>query len=84
MQEEAPALHKPVLLLREKTERQEAVDVGAVKIVGKDPTSIQQAVFELLNNHRAYRQMAEAENPFGDGQASQRILRIIKKYLSQK
>lgn len=84
VQEEAPALHKPVLLLREKTERQEAVDVGAVKIVGKDPTSIQQAVFELLNNHRAYRQMAEAENPFGDGQASQRILRIIKKYLSQK
>ena len=84
VQEEAPALHKPVLLLREKTERQEAVDVGAVKIVGKDPTSIQQAVFELLNNHRAYRQMAEAENPFGDGQASQRILRITKKYLSQK
>lgn len=84
VQEEAPALHKPVLLLREKTERQEAVDVGAVKIVGKDPTSIQQAVFELLNNHRAYRQMAEAENPFGDGQASQRILRIIKKYLNQK
>lgn len=84
VQEEAPALHKPVLLLREKTERQEAVEGGAVKIVGKDPTSIQQAVFELLNNHRVYRQMAAAENPFGDGQASQRILRIIKKYLSQK
>lgn len=84
MQEEAPALHKPVLLLREKTERQEAVDVGAVKVVGKDPTSIQQTVFELLNHPRVYRQMAEAANPFGDGQASQRILRIIEKYLEQK
>lgn len=84
IQEEAPALHKPVLLLREKTERQEAVDVGAVKVVGTDPTSIQQAVFELLNNHRAYKQMAGAENPFGDGHASERILTIIKKYLEQK
>lgn len=84
IQEEAPALHKPVLLLREKTERQEAVDVGAVKVVGTDPTSIQQAVFELLNNHRAYKQMAGAENPFGDGHASERILAIVKEYLEKK
>ena len=83
IQEEAPALHKPVLLLRDKTERQEAVDVGAVKIVGTDPTSIQQVVFELLNNHRVYKRMAEAANPFGDGEASKRILAIISQYLAK-
>ena len=84
IQEEAPALHKPVLLLREKTERQEAVDVGAVQIVGTDPTSIQQAVFELLNNSHAYQKMATAPNPFGDGHASDHILRIIEDYLKAK
>lgn len=84
IQEEAPALHKPVLLLREKTERQEAVDVGAVKIVGTDPTSIQQAVFELFNSHRAYKRMAEADNPFGDGHASERILKIVADYLAKR
>lgn len=84
IQEEAPALHKPVLLLRDKTERQEAVDVGSVKIVGTDPTTIQQTVFELLNDEKAYRQMEEAENPFGDGHASEKILTIIEKYLKQK
>ena len=83
IQEEAPALHKPVLLLRDKTERQEAVDVGAVKIVGTDPTSIQQVVFELLNNHRVYKRMADAANPFGDGEASKRILAIISQYLAK-
>lgn len=84
IQEEAPAIHKPVLLLREKTERQEAVDVGAVKIVGTDPTIIQQAVFSLLNNHRTYKKMDQAENPFGDGHASERILGIIEKYLNKR
>lgn len=84
IQEEAPALHKPVLLLRDKTERQEAVDVGAVQVVGTDPTSIQQAVFELLHNQRTYRRMAEAQNPFGDGHASEYILAITKKYLQNK
>lgn len=84
IQEEAPAIHTPVLLLREKTERQEAVDVGAVKIVGTDPTSIQQAVFSLLNNHRAYKKLDHAPNPFGDGHASERILEIIEEYLEEK
>lgn len=84
IQEEAPALHKPVLLLREKTERQEAVDVGAVQIIGTAPTSIQQAVFELLNNERAYQKMATAPNPFGDGHASAHILGIIEDYLKKK
>ncbi|WP_373841733.1 non-hydrolyzing UDP-N-acetylglucosamine 2-epimerase [Limosilactobacillus sp.] len=84
IQEEAPALHKPVLLLREKTERPEAVDLGIVRIVGTAPTTIQQAVFELLHNHRAYRKIANAPNPFGDGHASEQILKIIDQYLSQK
>jgi UDP-N-acetylglucosamine 2-epimerase (non-hydrolysing) len=84
IQEEAPALHKPVLLLREKTERPEAVDAGVVRIVGTDPTTIQQAVFELLHNHRAYRKIASAPNPFGDGHASEHILEIIDHYLSAK
>lgn len=84
IQEEAPAIHKPVVLLREKTERQEAVDVGAVKVVGTDPTSIQQAVFTLLNDRKAYKKMDQAENPFGDGHASERILDIIENYLDRK
>lgn len=84
IQEEAPALHKPVLLLRDNTERQEAVDVGAVQVVGTDPTSIQQAVFELLNHPHAYRRMANAENPFGDGHASEQILQITANYLAKK
>lgn len=84
IQEEAPALHKPVLLLREKTERQEAVEEGSVKIVGTNPTSIQQAIFELLHQTKIYRKMAEAPNPFGDGHASEKILQIIKDYLSKQ
>ncbi|MBA2913679.1 non-hydrolyzing UDP-N-acetylglucosamine 2-epimerase [Limosilactobacillus frumenti] len=84
IQEEAPALHKPVLLLREKTERQEAVEEGSVKIVGTNPTSIQQAVFELLHKPKIYRKMAEAPNPFGDGHASEKILQIIQDYLTHK
>ena len=84
LQEEAPALHRPVLLLRDETERQEAVSLGSVKIVGTDPTTIQQAVFELLNDEKKYRQMEQAEMPFGDGHASEKILNIIEKYLYQK
>lgn len=84
IQEEAPALHKPVLLLRDSTERQEAVDLGSVRLVGDDPTTIQQAIFELLNNEKVYRQMVSATNPFGDGHASERILTIIEKYLATK
>lgn len=84
IQEEAPALHKPVLLLRDSTERQEAVDLGSVRLVGDDPTTIQQAIFELLNNEKVYRQMVGAANPFGNGHASERILTIIEKYLAMK
>ena len=70
------------MLLREKTERQEAVDVGAVKLVG----TVQQATGCLLTfeQHIAYKKMDQAENPFGDGHASERILDIIENYLSKK
>ena len=84
LQEEAPALHRPLLLLRDETERQEAVSLGGVKIVGTDPTTIQQAVFELLNDEKKYRQMELAEAPFGDGHASEKILKIVENYLSQQ
>ncbi len=84
LQEEAPALHRPLLLFRDETERQEAVSLGGVKIVGTDPTTIQQAVFELLNDEKKYRQMELAEVLFGDGHASEKILKIVEKYLSQQ
>lgn len=82
--EEAPAMHKPVLLLRDKTERPEALIAGFAKVVGTDPTTIQQAAFELLHNKRTYKKMTSAPNPFGEGYAAERIVHLIKDYLSQK
>jgi UDP-N-acetylglucosamine 2-epimerase (non-hydrolysing) len=82
LQEEAPSLGKPVLVLRETTERPEAVSGGTAKLVGTDSAKIAATAAELLNNPAAYQQMANAINPFGDGQASERILSIATKYLS--
>ncbi len=82
LQEEAPSLGKPVLVLRETTERPEAVTGGTAQLVGTDSDKIAATAARLLNNPAAYQQMANAINPFGDGQASQRILSIAKKYLS--
>lgn len=82
LQEEAPSLGKPVLVLRETTERPEAIAGGTAKLVGTDSQKIAQAAAELLENPAAYQHMANAINPFGDGQASQRILAAVKKYLS--
>jgi UDP-N-acetylglucosamine 2-epimerase (non-hydrolysing) len=81
LQEEAPSLGKPVLVLRETTERPEAVSAGTAKLVGTDSNTITQAATELLSNPIAYDTMANAINPFGDGKASQRILEITKNYL---
>lgn len=78
LQEEAPALHRPLLLLRDETERQEAVSLGGVKIVGTDPTTIQQAVFELLNDEKKYRQMELAEVPLEMGTQAKRFLKLLK------
>lgn len=73
IQEEAPSLGKPVLVTRDTTERPEAVDAGAVKLVGTDEEKIVEETRLLLDNEEAYRRMAEAENPFGDGTACTQI-----------
>ena len=82
LQEEAPSLGKPVLVLRETTERPEAVDAGTAKLIGTDPQTIVNATAELLENEAVYQQMATAINPFGDGKASKRIVRLAKEYWS--
>ncbi len=81
IQEEAPALGKPVLVLRDTTERPEAITAGTAVLVGTDTDMIITKAVELLNNPTAYAQMANAVNPFGDGQAAQRIDKIITEYL---
>lgn len=73
IQEEAPSLGKPVLVLREKTERPEAVRAGTVRLVGTGTSRIVQAVTCLLTDHAAIRSMSKAVNPYGDGKACQRI-----------
>jgi len=78
IQEEAPALGKPVLVLRDTTERPEGLRAGTVRLVGTDPRRIIDAVSELLVDEIAYRRMAEAANPYGDGQASQRIIQALE------
>jgi UDP-N-acetylglucosamine 2-epimerase (non-hydrolysing) len=80
LQEEAPSLGKPVLVLRETTERPEAVAAGTAKLVGTASHSIAAAADELLTNPVAYETMANAINPFGDGHAAEYILQIVRKY----
>ncbi len=82
LQEEAPSLGKPVLVLRKTTERPEAVAAGTAKLVGTDPKEIVAAATELLSNSDAYEKMATAINPFGDGRAAERIFKIVEDYLS--
>jgi UDP-N-acetylglucosamine 2-epimerase (non-hydrolysing) len=77
IQEEAPSLGIPVLVLRNETERPEAVEAGTVKIVGTAGEKILQKTLLLLNNNEAYQKMAQANNPYGDGKASQRIINCI-------
>ena len=81
LQEEAPSLGKPVLVLRETTERPEAVEAGTAKLIGTKASKILAAATEILTNEVAYEKMAGAINPFGDGKASGRILEIVEKYL---
>jgi UDP-N-acetylglucosamine 2-epimerase (non-hydrolysing) len=77
IQEEAPALGIPVLVLRETTERPEAVDCGVVKLVGSDKLTIINETTKLLNNKEEYQKMAVGVSPYGDGTASKRILNIL-------
>ncbi|WKN29444.1 UDP-N-acetylglucosamine 2-epimerase (non-hydrolyzing) [Apilactobacillus kunkeei] len=78
VQEEAPSLGKPVLVLREATERPEGVDAGTLKLVGTDPEKISASIDQLLDDEEEYNKMATAENPYGDGTASKQILAAIK------
>jgi len=77
IQEEAPSLGKPVLVLRQVTERPEVVEAGAAKVVGLDPERIVHETIFLLENEEEYRKMASAPNPFGDGHAAERIVKIL-------
>lgn len=77
IQEEAPSLGKPVLVMRETTERPEAVSAGTVKLVGTDPDIITSSLHNLLDNEEDYRTMSQAHNPYGDGKACERILNVL-------
>lgn len=78
IQEEAPSLGKPVLVMRETTERPEAVTAGTVRLVGTDPRRIVEEVTRLLHDEEEYQAMSRAHNPYGDGQACGRILHALK------
>ncbi len=79
IQEEAPSLGKPVLVMRDTTERPEAVEAGTVKLVGTDVDRIVTGLTTLLQDEQAYKEMSFAHNPYGDGKACQRILDVLAK-----
>lgn len=78
VQEEAPSLGKPVLVMRNTTERPEAVEAGTVKLVGTDASAIVSSVTELLRDKKLYRRMSDTHNPYGDGQACERIIEALR------
>ena len=77
IQEEAPSLGKPVLVMRNKTERPEALAAGTVKLVGTDPNNIYMEAISLIDDENKYKKMSSATNPFGDGKAADRIVKIL-------
>jgi hypothetical protein len=81
IQEEAPSLGKPVLVTRETTERTEGLAAGTLKLVGTNPRVIFEEGNRLLGSEEAYREMAEAENPYGDGRAAERIVACLEHLL---
>jgi UDP-N-acetylglucosamine 2-epimerase (non-hydrolysing) len=84
VQEEAPSLGKPVLVLRETTERPEGVAAGVARLVGTDPKRIIEEVSRLMDTPRLYRKMVHAVNPYGDGQAAQRIVKVLAEVFGKK
>ncbi|EGM52306.1 UDP-N-acetylglucosamine 2-epimerase [Ligilactobacillus salivarius GJ-24] len=80
VQEEAPSLGKPVLVLRDKTERPEGVEAGTLKLVGTESEKVKKEMEELLDNDAEYQRIAQVKNPYGDGKASERILDAIAYY----
>jgi UDP-N-acetylglucosamine 2-epimerase (non-hydrolysing) len=83
IQESAPSLGKPVLVMREKTEREEGMTAGVSKLVGTDAKLIVSATRELLDDPRAYAAMTGKPNPYGDGTASKKIADVIANYLGK-
>lgn len=81
VQEEAPSLGKPVLVMRDTTERPEAVDAGTVKLVGTNKAAIVRETNYLLDNAEAFNTMSRAHNPYGDGKASERICSILRQHI---
>jgi len=81
IQEEAPALGKPVLVMRKVTERPEAIEAGTAKLVGTDAETIFREAARLIEDRDAYAQMAHAVNPFGDGHAAERIVKLLREQL---
>ncbi|MFQ5803851.1 MAG: non-hydrolyzing UDP-N-acetylglucosamine 2-epimerase [Candidatus Methylomirabilales bacterium] len=84
LQEEGPAVGKPVLILREETERPEGVEAGTARIVSRDPAVIVEETERLLHDPEAYRRMACAVSPYGDGHAAERIVQIIREHLPER
>jgi UDP-N-acetylglucosamine 2-epimerase (non-hydrolysing) len=82
VQEEAPSLGKPVLVMRDTTERPEAVAMGTVRLVGTDVAAIVEGVSTLLADESSYAVMASAVNPYGDGKASRRIVEAVQSLLA--
>lgn len=83
VQEEAPSLGKPVLIMREKTERQEGVEAGVARLIGTNRNKIFEEVSILLRSKTEYNKMLKGFNPFGDGKAAEKIAKIINNYLTQ-
>lgn len=77
VQEEAPSLQKPVLVLRDSTERPEGVEAGTLKLVGTQTSTVHDAIADLLSDQELYEKMATAENPYGDGKAAERIVEFL-------
>lgn len=84
VQEEAPSLGKPVLVLREKTERPEGIECGVAKLVGTDPATILREAGNLLTDETCHTQMCSGDNPYGDGKASERILQAIETWMEKR
>ena len=79
IQEEAPSLGKPVLVLRQVTERPEAVEAGTVRVIGLDKDKIVREAQRLLDDQTFYEKMSKAANPYGDGKAAKRIVQVLRR-----
>ena len=84
IQEEAPSLGKPVIVLRDTTERPEGITAGTLKLAGTDEERIFNLIDELLSDSAVYKNMSLASNPYGDGKASERIVDAIIEYFAKK